>query len=90
MDTVPQESTNKDTDYPRPAPPQSITDNEDNHPKKEKHQGYGSHEAEKKIRDGSHRKSDMDTMPTRDSIGGKGAFGGAGRVLQPSGKVLGA
>ena len=77
-------------DYPRPAPPQSPTDNEDDQPKREKRQGYGGHEMEKKMRGSGHRKSDVDTMPTRDSVGGKGGFGGAGRVLQPSGKELAA
>lgn len=89
-DTVPTESVNEPTDYPRPTPRQSLTDNEDDQPRKEKRQGYGSHEVEKKMRDGGHRKSNMDTMPTRDSIGGKGGFGGAGRVLQPSGREFAA
>lgn len=62
-----------------------MTDNDDEHPKKEKRQGYGTHDSEKKVRESTHKKAEV-IKPTKDASGGKGGFGGAGRVLQPSGK----
>jgi hypothetical protein len=79
------EPTSEDTDYPRPAPPQDLVNNEEEPPKKDKRQGHGNHDNEKKVREGTYRKMET-TRPTRDALGGKSGFGGAGRVLQPSGK----
>jgi len=79
------EPTPEDTDYPRPAPPQDLPNNEEEAPKKDKRQGHGNHENEKKVREAAHKKAEA-TRPTRDALGGKSGFGGAGRVLQPSGK----
>jgi len=75
------------TDYPRPAPPQDLVNNEDEPPKKDKRQGHGNHDHdnEKKAQEAVYRKAEA-TRPTRDAIGGKSGFGGAGRVLQPGGK----
>jgi len=85
VDAPASEQTSEDTDYPRPAPPQDLVDNQEEPPKKEKRQGHGNHDNEKKMREGTYKKMDA-TRPTRDAIGGKVGFGGAGRVLQPSGK----
>jgi len=84
-DTPAPEPESGDVDYPRPAPPQDSTNNEEETPKKEKRQGHGNHDNDKKVRDGVHRKVEM-TRPTRDAPGGKFGFGGAGRLVQPSGK----
>jgi len=84
-DTLAPEQTSEDTDYPRPAPPHDVVNSEEELPKKEKRQGHGSHDNEKKVRESVYKKMEA-TMPTRDALGGKSGFGGAGRVLQPSGK----
>jgi len=80
-------------DYPRPAPPQYLVNEElaKEPPKKDKRQGHGNHDTEKnlKVREGAHNKADA-TRPTRDAFGGKSGFGGAGRVSQPGGKGLSA
>jgi len=78
-------------DYPRPAPPQYLVNEElvKEPPKKDKRQGHGNHDTEKKVREGAHSKADA-TRPTRDAFGGKSGFGGAGRVSQPGGKGLSA
>jgi len=72
-------------DYPRPAPPHEGVNNEDETHKKEKRQGHASHDNEKKAQESGYRKVEA-TMPTRDGLGGRGGFGGAGMVVQPSGK----
>ena len=53
--------------------------------KKEKKQW--NHENEMKLKELARRKAE-NTRPSRDILGGKGGFGGAGRVLQPAGKGL--
>lgn len=60
---------------------------EDEPPKKEKHQRHGSHDNEKKIRESGYKKVEA-TMPTRDVLGGKVGFGGAGRLGQPASKMF--
>jgi len=84
-DTPGPEPTSKDTDYPRPAPPQDLVNNEEEPPKKDKRQGHGNHDNEKRVRGDTYGKAETN-RPTRDAPGGKSGFGGAGRVLQPSGK----
>jgi len=59
--------------------------NKEEPPKKEKRQGHGNHDNEKKVRESTYKKIEA-TMPTRDALGGKSGFGAAGRVLQPIGK----
>jgi len=79
------ESTFEDNDYPRPAPPHDINNDEGEPPKRERRQGHGNHGGGKKVRECVHRKTEP-AKPTRDVIGGKIGFGGAGRLLQPGGK----
>jgi len=83
-------SAPENIDYPRPAAPGNEQTHHSNPPhteeeiplKKEK-----KHENGLKLKELAHRKAE-NTRPSRDVLGGKGGFGGAGRVLQPAGKGL--
>ncbi|KII94217.1 hypothetical protein PLICRDRAFT_36464 [Plicaturopsis crispa FD-325 SS-3] len=84
--TLPSEPRSVTPDYPRPAAPGEEQEHyapphHDEDPlKKDKKQ-------QKHIYDMQGRKADI-RRPTRDLLGGKGAFGGAGRIAQPAGKGL--
>jgi len=78
--------TAEETDYPRPAPPHDLMNNEEP-PKNEKRHIHRNHDHEKKMMEVAYKKMEA-TQPTRDSLGGKNGFGGAGRLVQPSAKGL--
>ncbi|THH18615.1 hypothetical protein EW146_g2388 [Bondarzewia mesenterica] len=87
-------------DYPRPAPPGTEGEHEHEHehehahneeevPKKEKKQGHGAHDNERKLRESAQRKAE-ENRPRKEgwAPGGKHT-GGGGRISQPAGKAFG-
>jgi hypothetical protein len=79
-------------DYPRPAPQGEGEEqaqhppHEEEAPKKEKKHGHGSHD-NNRLKESVYRKVDA-TAPSKDHLGSKHSFGAAGRIGQPTGKVL--
>ncbi|KAH0837799.1 hypothetical protein J3R83DRAFT_5995 [Lanmaoa asiatica] len=90
----------ENADYPRPAAQEEGEEqaeaqtqqthppphNEEEVPKKEKKHGHGGHD-QNRLKESAYRKLDA-TMPSKDHLGSKHSFGAAGRIGQPTGKVL--
>ncbi|KAI0066579.1 hypothetical protein BV25DRAFT_1835595 [Artomyces pyxidatus] len=91
-------SPGEPADYPRPAPPseeqhahyeqdQVPPHTEEELPKKEKKQGNGMHDNERRLRESAQRKAEGN-RPRKEIIGGGKTVGGGGRISQPGGKVM--
>ncbi|KAN0100093.1 hypothetical protein V8E55_000077 [Tylopilus felleus] len=85
----------ENADYPRPTAAQGDGDdaqhppphNEEEAPKKEKKHGHGGGHDKNKLKESVQHKVES-TMPSKDHMGTKHSFGAAGRIGQPTGKVL--
>jgi len=83
-------------DYPRPAPPGEqpqhdpahVHDDHEEIPKKDKKQGHGALEHERRLQESALKKAEQNRPSKNMGAGARNNVGGGGRISQPAGKTF--